>query len=156
LNGQGEGLVYLDGPYDLRRVDADDVLIWSVNNFTFSSGVTPSPGLVQVGYRLLGLTTEATEDFGTSQGLTGLLLGDAVLEDRYGVQTILTVGAETREHDFHSDTEIVTAIPDTLLVAAGLRGAFVRVAGRGERAPLVDAPDETAKPRNRRVEVVVR
>jgi hypothetical protein len=142
LNDQGEALVYLDGHYDLRLFDEGGVLIWQVNNFTFSSGVTPSPGLVQVGsaqatldavdgaavltatglapagYRLLGLTTEITEDFGTSHGLTALAFGDAVVEDRYGVQTTLTVGAATREQDFHSDTELVTAVPYTLLVAA--------------------------------------
>ena len=116
LNDQGEALVYLDGHYDLRLFDEDDVLIWQVNNFTFSSGVTPSPGLVQVGsaqatidaidgaavltatglapagYRLLGCTTEVTEDFGTSHGLTGLLMGDAVVLDRWGDQPTLTVG----------------------------------------------------------------
>jgi outer membrane protein OmpA-like peptidoglycan-associated protein len=42
-----------------------------------------------------------------------------------------------------------------LLVAQGLRATFVRVVGRGSRAPLVDRPGE-AEAANRRVEVVVR
>jgi OOP family OmpA-OmpF porin len=42
-----------------------------------------------------------------------------------------------------------------LLVAQGLTATFVRVIGRGSRAPLVDAPGQDAA-RNRRVEVIVR
>jgi outer membrane protein OmpA-like peptidoglycan-associated protein len=42
-----------------------------------------------------------------------------------------------------------------LLVAQGLTAPFVRVVGRGARAPLVDAPGQ-AEPQNRRVEVLVR
>ena len=42
-----------------------------------------------------------------------------------------------------------------LLVAQGMRAPFVRVTGRGSRAPLVDRPGE-AEARNRRVEVLVR
>lgn len=43
-----------------------------------------------------------------------------------------------------------------LLVQAGLRSAFVRVVGRGERALLVQTPDEVDAPQNRRVEVRIR
>jgi hypothetical protein len=142
LDDQGAATIYLDGPYDLRLFDADDVLIWSVDNYTFSSGVSPTPGLVQwgasevtldavdgevvlqasglapVGYRLLGLTTRILEDFGTSHGLTAIALGDAVVLDRYGVQGTLTVGAQTREQDWQSDTELLTAQPYALLVTA--------------------------------------
>mgnify|MGYP003578019414 CR=1 FL=1 len=142
LDDQGAATVYLDGHYDLRLFDVDDVLIWSVDNYTFSSGVVPSPGLIQVGssevtldaidgasvlqatglasvgYRLLGLTTRILEEFGTSHGLTSIALGDAVVLDRYGVQGTLTVGSLTAERDWHSDTEILTAQPYTLLVSA--------------------------------------
>lgn len=147
LDDQGKALVYLDGLYRLRLCDEDDVLLWEVENYTFSSGVTPSPGLVQVGsaqatlgavdgaavltafalapagYRLLGCTTDMVEDFGTSHGLTAIAIGDAVVLDRYGVQSTLTVGAETREQHFHSDTELVTQTPYELRVAA-LGGVF--------------------------------
>ena len=141
LDDQGKATVFLDGLYDLRLFDEDDVLIWSVDAYTFSSGVVPSPGLVQVGsaqatldavdgaavltatglapagYRLIGCTTEITEDFGTSRGLTSLLIGDAVL-DRWGDQATLTVGTVHREQHFHSDTEICTTTPYELRVAA--------------------------------------
>jgi hypothetical protein len=142
LNDQGAATIYLDGYYHLRLLDADDVLVWEVFSFTFSSGVTPTPGLVQwgasevtldavdgelvlqatglapVGYRLLGLTSRVLEEFGTSHGLTALALGDAVVLDRYGVQGTLTVGSLTAERDWHADTEILTAQPYTLLVSA--------------------------------------
>lgn len=43
-----------------------------------------------------------------------------------------------------------------LLVAAGVPAQAVSVAGRGEREPEVDTPDEVAEPRNRRVEIKLR
>lgn len=42
-----------------------------------------------------------------------------------------------------------------LLVTQGMQATFVRVVGRGSRAPLVDAPGQ-AEAQNRRVEVLVR
>jgi hypothetical protein len=152
LNSEGQAIIYLDGYYNLRLYDEVDVLLWSVDSFTFSSGVSPSPGLVQVGssevtlsavdgevvlqgtglapagYRLLGLTSRVLEEFGTSHGLTALALGDAVVSDRYGVQATLTVGALTAEQQWHSDTEILTAQPYNLLVSA--RGGTFDSAGQ--------------------------
>lgn len=142
LDDQGKRTIYLQGMYDLRLFNADDVLIWEVFSYQYDSGVSPVPGLVQwgasevtldavdgevvltatglapVGYRLLGLTTRILEDFGTSHGLTGIALGDSVVLDRYGVQGTLTVGSQTTERDWHSDTEILTAQPYALLVSA--------------------------------------
>lgn len=42
------------------------------------------------------------------------------------------------------------------LVRQGLPAESVQAAGRGEREPLVPTADETAEPRNRRVEMLVR
>jgi outer membrane protein OmpA-like peptidoglycan-associated protein len=42
------------------------------------------------------------------------------------------------------------------LVKAGIAADRIRVAGRGEREPLVPTADEVAEPRNRRVEINVR
>ena len=42
------------------------------------------------------------------------------------------------------------------LVKVGLAAERIRVAGRGEREPLVATPDEVPEPRNRRVEIDVR
>jgi outer membrane protein OmpA-like peptidoglycan-associated protein len=43
-----------------------------------------------------------------------------------------------------------------LLQEAGIAGDRLRLAGRGEREPLVATEDEVPEPRNRRVEVTVR
>lgn len=42
------------------------------------------------------------------------------------------------------------------LVAAGFAEQQMQVVGRGEREPLVPTPDETAEPRNRRVDIKLR
>lgn len=42
------------------------------------------------------------------------------------------------------------------LLAAGLDGKLIELAGRGEREPLVPTEDEVAEPKNRRVEINVR
>ena len=42
------------------------------------------------------------------------------------------------------------------LVAIGIPGDSIQVAGRGEREPIVPTADEVPEPRNRRVEVLVR
>lgn len=42
------------------------------------------------------------------------------------------------------------------LSAAGIPSGQIDIAGRGEREPAVPTPDETAEPRNRRVEIMVR
>ena len=43
-----------------------------------------------------------------------------------------------------------------MLVAMGFAAERIRVAGRGEREPLVPTADEVAEPRNRRVEIKLR
>lgn len=48
-----------------------------------------------------------------------------------------------------------TAVRD-LLVTAGLDASLIEVISNGERDPLVPTDDETAEPRNRRVEIAVR
>lgn len=64
-----------------------------------------------------------------------------------------TVGDSARNDALALERATIT---QRLLEAAGLPETFVRVVGRGERDLLVPTPDETAEPRNRRVEVVVR
>jgi outer membrane protein OmpA-like peptidoglycan-associated protein len=43
-----------------------------------------------------------------------------------------------------------------LLVAAGLDQSVVEMASHGEADPLIPTPDDTAEPRNRRVEITVK
>ena len=43
-----------------------------------------------------------------------------------------------------------------MLVERGFNAARVDAVGRGEREPVVAAPDNTAEPRNRRAEITIR
>lgn len=43
-----------------------------------------------------------------------------------------------------------------LLIDAGIQPAIISIAGRGEREPAVQTPDEMAQPENRRVEINLR
>jgi outer membrane protein OmpA-like peptidoglycan-associated protein len=43
-----------------------------------------------------------------------------------------------------------------LLVKAGIPAKMIQAAGRGKREPVVQASDDVAEPRNRRVEIIVR
>jgi hypothetical protein len=143
LDDQGAATVFLQDFYDLRLTDADDVLIWTISNYTWESGatppapgdkimgstdatVTPSPGtgviaipsLVPTGYRCEGLTWSIVTGMGTSGGLTGILLGDAVANDRWGRLTDLTAGQSGGQVQFRSDTTPVEPIPYVILAAA--------------------------------------
>lgn len=42
------------------------------------------------------------------------------------------------------------------LLQQGIADEAIQTAGRGEREPLINTPDETPEPRNRRVEILVR
>lgn len=142
LDDHGEATVYLDGLYDLRLYDAESVLLWQVDSYTFASGVEPSPGAVQVGtsqltlnaldgasvltasnlvpvgYRVLGVRTAITTSFGTSRGLQALLIGDATANDRWGRQPTLTAVTGTTQTAFHAaDAPIASGTGYTILIA---------------------------------------
>lgn len=78
-------------------------------------------GLAAEGYRVRGLATTIVDAFGTSGGLTALLLGDPVLSDRWGRQDDLTEGATTNQRDAHSEREPI----------AGAGGYALRIAVEG-------------------------
>lgn len=143
LNDQGSADIFLDGYYHLRLLDAEDVLVWDVPRFTFASSapppdpgdkimgstdadVTPSPGagvisipsLVPPGYRAEGLTWTITTGFGTSNGLTSILLGDGVANDRWARITNLTTGQSGGQVSFRSDITPIEPIPYVILAAA--------------------------------------
>jgi outer membrane protein OmpA-like peptidoglycan-associated protein len=103
-------------------------------------------------YFVLG-TDELTEE---SKAELPMVL--AALRER-PVPDVLVVG--------HTDTVGDTPANDRLsaqraermkvhLVEIGIPADRIRVAGRGEREPLVRTPDNVDEPRNRRVEIIVR
>jgi len=142
LNDQGAAEIWLNGFYHLRLHDELGELFWDIDNYSFSSGLLPSPdgftrgstdatinadpgqsvltvtGLAPLGYRVTGVTSTITTGFGTSGGLTALLLGDGVVESRWGRQPILTTGAQTGQQHFRSDTQPIAAVAYSLLIAA--------------------------------------
>lgn len=82
------------------------------------TGVISVPGLVPAGYRCEGITWTITTGFGTSQGLTGLLVGDGVANDRWARITNLATGQTSGQVHFRSDVTPVEPIPYVILVAA--------------------------------------
>lgn len=143
MDDQGAATIWLDGVYDLRLYDNTDVLIWQVSSYQWSSGLTPSPGSVQVGtaqvtltavdgasvltasnlvpvgYRVLGVRTAITATFGTSRGLQRLLIGDSTSNTRWGVQPTLTAVTGTTQQHFRSgDAPVASGAGYTVLIAA--------------------------------------
>lgn len=142
MDDQGKRTIYLNGFYHLRFTDEVGELFWEVDNYAFSSGLVPSPdgftrgstdatisavpgaatltitGLAPLGYRVTGVTSTVTTAFGTSNGLTALLIGDGVLEDRWGRQAVLTALAVTGQQHFTSDTQPIAYVAYTLLIGA--------------------------------------
>jgi hypothetical protein len=73
--------------------------------------------------RILGVVMLIDEDFGPSLGLTGLLVGDDILEDRWSrVPVALTAGTRTGEGNFGPDSQRqVDAQADLVIRAVGGR-----------------------------------
>ena len=114
-------------------------------------GLLPAPGRLWT----LRFDTGAVELTPESQAEVPALL--AAIAARAAVEVLIEGHSDQAGEDADNDAlslaraEAVRA----LLVAQGMQAPFVRVTGRGSRAPLVDKPGE-AEQANRRVEVLVR
>ena len=77
---------------------------------------------------------------------------------RPGAEVQVTGHTDTVGSEADNDKLSLKRATDILaaLVAQGLNPAISRAVGRGERELLVQTPDDTAEPRNRRVEIIVR
>jgi hypothetical protein len=148
LDDQGRAEIWLNGYYHLRLTDAEDVLLWDIASFTFETGIAPPPGeiimgstdatvsvvagtgqisvpgLASAGYRIHGVTWTITEDFGTSSGLTAVVLGDSLLVDRWGAPPALVAGTTGGQLGFHSGDEPVTAPAGYVILVSALGGNF--------------------------------
>jgi hypothetical protein len=87
------------------------------------AAVATLSGMIPAGARVAGVTTAIVASLGTSQGLTSFAVGDAAVMDRWGVQTILTAGAQTDQGDFRDGTWPVYASNTHVLLSA-LGGLF--------------------------------
>jgi len=147
MNDQGQAVVWLDGFYHLRLEDREGQQLWDMPSYEFAGGadppasglvngmteavnITPSagsavisvPNLIPLGYRVEGAIVKITTDFGASQGLSSIAIGDATLMDRFG--TIgLTTGLETGQRDFRAADRPIAATAYSVLLAA-LGGTF--------------------------------
>jgi len=111
----------------------------------------PAPGRLWT----LRFDTGATDLTPESQAEVPALL--AAIASRAAVEVLIEGHADQAGEDAANDALSLAraeAVRD-LLVAQGLTAPFVRVVGRGSRAPLVNAPGQ-AEAQNRRVEVLVR
>lgn len=147
MNDQGQAVIWLEGFYRLVLTDAEGVQLWEIDNYAFASGapavvaglvsgmteatpVTPSagagtilvPNLVPVGYRVEGIIVRIDAEFGMSNGLTGLAIGDTVSLDRWGV-VLPTLGQQTSQIDFRSADRPLAATAYSVLLRA-LGGNF--------------------------------
>ena len=148
MDDQGGAYVWLQGTYHLRLHDVDDVLVWEVDEYSFpadtdvgpggiiigstegtvsaspGAGVVTMPTMAPAGYRVLGVTSTITTAFGTSNGLTALVLGDAFLMDRWGGPTSLAVGQKTNQLQFHAGDQPISAPSSYTLLVAAIGGTF--------------------------------
>lgn len=150
LDAYGQATVWLDGYYHLVLEDQDGTLLWNVPSYTFdvsgtvgagaivtgsteqvvqsvqSERVLAVTGLVPLGYRVEGVMTQVTAEFGVSLGLKQILVGDETLEDGWGISPI-TFGAQTLQRDFRRADRPIAVTAYTVLLAA--QGGRFDVAG---------------------------
>jgi len=82
----------------------------------------------------------------------------AEIAKRPGAEVQITGHTDTVGQEGDNDTLSLKRAREIreALIAEGLNPTISRAVGRGEREPLVPTPDNTAEPRNRRVEITVR
>jgi hypothetical protein len=148
LDDQGSASVYLDGLYRLRFTDATGTLYWEVDHYQFPASIDPPPGalimgsteatlqpspgaatltfpnMAPAGYRVLGTTWTLTVEFGTSTGLSGILLGDAVAIDRWARITNLSAGQTSGQLAFRAGDQPIAAPTAYTLLAVAEGGVF--------------------------------
>jgi hypothetical protein len=148
LGDQGAATVYLQGTTDLRLFDADSVMIWSVDAYEWSSGLTPGPGdlimgsteatltptpgaaqiifpdMAPAGYRVKGVTWTSTNAWGTANGLAAIALGDSTLVDRWAVINDLSQGVTGGQLGFHAADQPIAAPAAYTLLATAIAGTF--------------------------------
>jgi hypothetical protein len=142
LNADGNAVVYLDGFYRLILTDSNDIMLWEIDNYEWESGttapasglisgmteavnITPTagsavisvPNLIPLGYRVEGVIVKITTDFGASQGLSSIAIGDSILMDRWGTVALAT-GQQTGQINFHGADRPIAATAYSVLLSA--------------------------------------
>ncbi len=70
------------------------------------------------GHRVWGVTAYILTTFGISQGLSGLLIGDSVISNRWGTLSTLTAGTVTDQSSFASGDMPIYQTAGSLIITA--------------------------------------
>lgn len=158
LDAFGQAMVWLDGFYHLHLEDRYGVERWDVLSYEYpvvtepaapgmvsgmneavvnastgaGTGLLQVPNLIPTGYRCKGIICKVNISFGTSSGLTDIMIGDSTLCDGWGVIGI-TAGLQTGQQQFQRGDQPVAATAYTVLLSArgGLFDAVGQLAIRG-------------------------
>ena len=139
----------------------------SVNGSPHTSTLTPAQVQVQFGATLAGLpkipVTYALYFLGDSDELTEeskLVAGQVLAEiGKTPLAEVVIIGHTdtTGTRDYNDDLSLMRAnVVRDKLIERGVLVDRIETAGRGERELMIQTPDETVEPRNRRVEIDVR
>jgi len=164
------GKVVVEGERESRVLDAAG----EATSVSGGQGIPSEPFIMEEGEvgRIFGSTLEAQPERPAvfvlyfeknADGLTAesLALVDRILEAidlRSSVDTSVVGHTDTiggKDYNYELSSKRAGAVRD-ILVGLGVPPEILQVTSHGEENLLVSTPDETAEPRNRRVEVTVR
>lgn len=140
LDADGRAIVWLDGFYALTLTDRHGEVLWTVQMYEYPAvqtppvdgmvsgytdvvvtatpgGVLQAPNAVPLGYRVKAVLVRIDTAFGTSGGLSGIMVGDATLCDGWGVIGI-TAGLQTGQQQMARGDQPIAATSYTVLLAA--------------------------------------
>lgn len=122
----GEGTVQVrlaDGSLPTaHRLSLASLLLRRTQRVSAGAGldVLTATGLIPANARAAGVTCQIVTTLGTTQGLTAVTIGDAIVPNRWGTLATLTSPTETDQGDFGDPGwQVYTAQTDVLIAALG-------------------------------------
>ena len=118
-----DGAVRVLTDIHLTKLLTVDTRVLRATDFNGLTTMTATGGLL-ANRRVWGVTAKNLIAFGATGGLTGLLIGDPTIPDRWtNAAMALTGGIETDEGDF-SDLSLMIYTANTDLIVSGVGGTF--------------------------------
>ena len=99
------------------------VLQTTVLNASAAATTLVASGFLKAGMRVMGVTTEVLATFGTTNAMTGFVIGDGLVIDRWGQSTGLVARSRTEQPQF-TDTTWPVYAGNTDVVVSALGGTF--------------------------------
>ena len=135
-----KAVVWLDGWYALTLTDGHGVVLWTIDSYEYPAvseppaagmisgmnettvdatpgGVLQVSNQIPLGYRVKGVICKVNIAFGTSSGLSSIMIGDSTMADSWGTIGI-TAGLQTGQVDFHRGDQPIAATAYTILLSA--------------------------------------